>query len=140
MHLEEIGVNIIIRTPDHNITKDFIANKFNLFPGTIKILSEEESNLCSDIYNSSDTSSPSYLASRGNIISFSHLISSCIKVKTNINIASIIQIISIILGIIIVSMISIYSGGVESIGFFEILVYTVFWSFSTILTIKIKRI
>ena len=138
--LEETGVNIIIRTSDHNITKDFIANKFNLFPGNIKILSEQESTLCKDIHNSEDSSSPSYLASKGSISSFSHLISSCIKLRTNINIASIIQVISIILGLIIVSMISIYSGGVESIGFFEILIYILFWNFATILTTKIKKI
>ena len=139
MQLEEIGVNIIVKTSDHNITKDFIANKFNLFPENIKILSEKEVDLCNDIYTSSDTSSPAYIATKGKLSSFLYIIESCKKLKINISIASIIQIISLILGVIIVSMISIYPSGVESIGFFEIFIYIVFWSLSITITTKIKR-
>lgn len=137
--LEEIGVNIIVKTSDHNITKDFIANKFNLFPENIKILSEKEVDLCNDIYTSSDISSPAYIATKGKLSSFLYIIESCKKLKINISIASIIQIISLILGVIIVSMISIYPSGVESIGFFEIFIYIVFWSLSIMITTKIKR-
>lgn len=137
-NLEKIGVNIIIKTTDQNLTKDFIAHQFNLFTNSVKILPTKQATICSDLKDLSDISSPAYLATKGNIASFLYLIEYCIKAKNKINNTVILQMISLILGFAIVSIISFYSIGVESTSFLEILIYTLFWSISTIIISKIQ--
>lgn len=136
--LEKIGVNIIVKTTDQNLTKDFISYQFNLLSNGVKVLSTEQAKTCSDFKDLSDVSSPAYLGTKGNIASFLYLIESCIKVKDKITTTVTLQMISLILGLAIVSIISFYSIGIESTSFVEILIYTLFWSVSTILISKIQ--
>lgn len=138
-NLEENGVAIVVKTTDQNITPEFIADKFGIFVKNVEVISKDEFYLVSDMDGHVDASAPAILASKGNIASFFALISSCIRLHASILVITTLQIISVILGVVIVSMISFYSCGVESIGFFEILIYVSLWNLATIFISKVKR-
>ncbi len=136
--LEENGVSFIVRTVDANLTREFIAEHFGLFHRCINVVPTSLGNICSEAMSGTDERSRAYLMTRGKLSSFARAVSGCIKIKTNVTISKILQMIALGLGLGIITLIS-FASGFEKLGCLEMLIYTAFWSLTSIIASMIKK-
>lgn len=129
---EANGISVLIRTTDFNITNDLVAQKYNLFYRSIKVLPTGLGNVLKETESTVEESSRSYLITRGRIASMARAVSGSVKIKHNISLAIVIQLIAIILGILVCATLSLYAG-VGVIGSLELLIYTLFWSAAAVI-------
>ncbi len=135
---EENGVSILVRTTDNNITSEKIADDFRIFYRSVKVLPTGLGNEGKAIQEQVEESSRAYLATRGKFTSLIRGISGCVRLSSNISLSVMIQLISIILGVLICSLLCLYSG-VQVLGTMEILIYAVFWAAAAVIAPLIKR-
>lgn len=129
---EANGISVLIRTTDFNITNDLVAQKYNLFYRSIKVLPTGLGNVLKEAESTVEESSRSYLITSGRVASMARAVSGCVKIKHNISLAIIIQLIAIVLGILVCATLSLYAG-VGVVGSLELLIYTLFWSAAAII-------
>ena len=137
-NLEQNGVSFVVRTVDANITKEKIAERFGLYHRCITVLPTGLGNICREAMFTTDDTARAYLVTRGKLSSFAKAVAGCIKIKSNVTISKILQYVAIVLGLIIVTMISFVSG-FEKLGCLEMLIYTGFWSLTSILVTMIRK-
>lgn len=128
---EANGISILIRTTDFNITNDLVANKYNLFYRSIKVLPTGLGNVLKEAESTVEDNSRSYLITSGRVASMARAISGSVKIKHNISLAIIIQLIAVVLGILVCATLSLYAG-VGVVGSLELLIYTFFWGAAAI--------
>ena len=136
--LEQNGVSFIIRTVDANLTREFVAERFGLFYRCITVVPTGLGNICNEAMSGTDDRSRAYLLTRGKLSSFAKAVSGCIKMKSNVTISKILQMIALGLGLIMITMISFVSG-FEKLGCLEMLIYTGFWSITSIIATIIRK-
>ncbi|MCH5297925.1 MAG: hypothetical protein J1E85_09680 [Ruminococcus sp.] len=129
---EANGISVLIRTTDFNITNDLVAQKYNLFYRSIKVLPTGLGNVLKETESTVEESSRSYLITSGRIASMARAVSGSVKIKHNISLAIVIQLIAIVLGILVCSTLSLYAG-VGVVGSLELLIYTLFWSAAAVI-------
>ncbi len=135
---EANGISILIRTTDFNVTNDLVAQKYNLFYRSIKVLPTGLGNVLKEAESTVEETSRSYLITSGRLASMARAISGCVKIKHNISLAIIIQLISIILGVLVCATLSLYAG-VGVIGSLELLIYTLFWGAAAIIAPALQK-
>ena len=136
--LEDNGVSFIVRTVDANLTREFIAEHFGLFHRCINVVPTSLGNVCSEAMSGTDDRSRAYLMTRGKLSSFARAVSGCIKMKSNVTISKILQMIALGLGLVMITLISFVSG-FEKLGCLEMLIYTAFWSLTSIIAAIIRK-
>lgn len=135
---EANGISILIRTTDFNVTNDLVAQKYNLFYRSIKVLPTGLGNVLKEAESTVEETSRSYLITSGRLASMARAISGCVKIKHNISLAIIIQLISIILGVLVCATLSLYAG-VGVIGSLELLIYTLFWGAAAVIAPALQK-
>lgn len=135
---EANGISILIRTTDFNVTNDLVAQKYNLFYRSIKVLPTGLGNVLKEAESTVEETSRSYLITSGRLASMARAISGCVKIKHNISLAIIIQLISIILGVLVCATLSLYAG-VGVIGSLELLIYTLFWGAAAVVAPALQK-
>ena len=135
---ETNGISFLIRTTDYNITNDLVAEKYNLFYRSIKVLPTGLGNVLKEAQCTHEESSRSYLITGGKASSLSRAVSGSVKIKQNISLAVVIQLISVILGILLSATLILYAG-VGVMGSLEVLIYALFWSFSAIFAPTLQK-
>lgn len=135
---EANGISILIRTTDFNVTNDLVAQKYNLFYRSIKVLPTGLGNVLKEAESTVEETSRSYLITSGRLASMARAISGCVKIKHNISLAIIIQLISIILGVLVCATLSLYAG-VGVIGSLELLIYTLFWGVAAVIAPALQK-
>ena len=135
---ETNGISFLIRTTDYNITNDLVAEKYNLFYRSIKVLPTGLGNVLKEAQCTHEESSRSYLITGGKASSLSRAVSGSVKIKQNISLAVVIQLISVILGILLSATLVLYAG-VGVMGSLEVLIYALFWSFSAIFAPALQK-
>lgn len=135
---ETNGISFLIRTTDYNITNDLVAELYNLFYRSIKVLPTGLGNVLKEAQSTQEETSRAYLITQGKVSSLSRAVSGCVKIKHNISLAIIIQLISIILGILIAATLSLYAG-VSVMGSLEVLIYALFWAVAAIVAPAIQK-
>ena len=135
---ETNGISILIRTTDFNITNDLVANLYNVFYRSVKVLPTGLGNVLKESQSTVEETSRSYLITNGKASSLARAVSGSVTIKHNISLAILIQLISIILGILIAATLSLYAG-VGVMGSLEILIFTVFWSAAAIIAPAIQK-
>ncbi len=135
---EANGISILIRTTDFNITNDLVAEKYNLFYRSVKVLPTGLGNVLKEAESTREESSRSYLITKGKISSLARAVSGCVKIKHNISLSIVIQLIAIILGILISATLSLYAN-VGVMGSLEVLIYALFWSIAAFLAPALQK-
>lgn len=135
---ETNGISFLIRTTDYNITNDLVAELYNLFYRSIKVLPTGLGNVLKEAQSTQEETSRSYLITQGKVSSLSRAVSGCVKIKHNISLAIIIQLISIVLGILIAATLALYAG-VGVMGSLEVLIYALFWAVAAIVAPAIQK-
>lgn len=132
------GISFLIRTTDFNITNDLVAEQYNLFYRSIKVLPTGLGNVLKEARSVRDETSRSYLITGGKASSLARAVSGCVKIKHNISLAIIIQLIAVILGILIAATLVLYAG-VGVMGSLEVLIYTLFWSAAAVFAPAVQK-
>lgn len=132
------GISFLIRTTDFNITNDLVAEQYNLFYRSIKVLPTGLGNVLKEARSARDETSRSYLITGGKASSLARAVSGCVKIKHNISLAIIIQLIAVILGILIAATLVLYAG-VGVMGSLEVLIYTLFWSAAAVFAPAVQK-
>ena len=135
---ETNGISFLIRTTDYNITNDLIAELYNLFYRSIKVLPTGLGNVLKEAQGTVEDSSRSYLITGGKASSLARAVSGSVKIKHNISLAIIIQLIAVIIGILLASTLSLYAG-VGVMGSLEVLIYALFWGIAAIVAPAIQK-
>lgn len=135
---EQNGISILVRTTDCNITAEKIADDFGIFYRTVKVLPTGLGNVCKEIQEHHEENSRAYLATRGSFTSLLRGISGCVRLSGNISLSVMIQLISIILGVLVFSVLCLYSG-TQVVGTMEILIYSLVWASASIIAPLIKK-
>jgi hypothetical protein len=135
---ETNGISFLIRTTDYNITNDLVAQKYNLFYRSIKVLPTGLGNVLKEAKGTVEQSSRSYLITNGKVSSLARAVSGSVKIKHNISLAIVIQLITIVLGILVAATLSLYAG-VGVMGTLEVLIYSLFWSLATIIAPSLQK-
>lgn len=135
---ETNGISFLIRTTDYNITNDLIAELYNLFYRSLKVLPTGLGNVLKEAQGTVEDSSRSYLITGGKASSLTRAVSGSVKIKHNISLAIIIQLIAVIIGILLASTLSLYAG-VGVMGSLEVLIYALFWGIAAIVAPSIQR-
>lgn len=135
---ETNGISFLIRTTDYNITNDLIAELYNLFYRSIKVLPTGLGNVLKEAQGTVEDSSRSYLITGGKVSSLARAVSGSVKIKHNISLAIVIQLIAVIIGILLASTLSLYAG-VGVMGSLEVLIYALFWGVAAIVAPAIQK-
>lgn len=135
---EANGISFLIRTTDFNITNDLIAELYNLFYRSIKVLPTGLGNVLKEAQSTKEDNSRSYLITGGKASSLARAVSGSIKIKRNISLSVIIQLIAIILGILLSATLALYAG-VGVMGTLEVLIYAVFWAAAAIFAPALQK-
>lgn len=135
---ETNGISFLVRTTDYNITNDLIAELYNLFYRSIKVLPTGLGNVLKEAQGTVEESSRSYLITGGKVSSLARAVSGSVKIKHNISLAIVIQLIAVIIGILLASTLSLYAG-VGVMGSLEVLIYALFWGIAAIAAPAIQK-
>ncbi len=135
---EANGISFLVRTTDFNITNDLIAQKYNLFYRSIKVLPTGLGNVLKEAESTVEETSRAYLITSGKPSSLARAVSGSVKIKHNISLAIVIQLIAIILGVLVASTLSLYAG-VGVMGTLEVLIYSVFWGIAAIVAPALQK-
>ena len=135
---EANGISFLIRTTDHNITDDLVAQLYNLFYRSIKVLPTGLGNVLREAQSVVEEQSRSYLITHGKAAGLARAVSGCVHIKQNISLAIVIQLIAVILGLLIASPVVLYAD-VSVMGTLEVLVYALFWAAAAIIAPAIQK-
>ena len=135
---EANGISFLIRTTDYNITEDLVAEQYNLFFRSLKILPTGLGNELHDAQSVTEEQSRSYLITRGKAAGLARAVSGCVKIKQNISLAIVIQLIAVILGLLIAIPLVLYAG-VSVMGTMEVMIYALFWAIAAIIAPAIQK-
>ncbi len=135
---EANGISFLIRTTDYNITDDLVAQLYNLFYRSIKVLPTGLGNVLKEAQGVTEESSRAYLVTHGKAAALSRAVSGCVKIKGNISLAIVLQLIAVVLGILIASPLVLYAG-VGVMGTLEVLIYALFWAAAAIIAPAIQK-
>lgn len=135
---ETNGISFLIRTTDFNITNDLIAELYNLFYRSIKVLPTGLGNVLKEAEGTVEDTSRSYLITGGKTASLARAVSGSVKIKHNISLAVVIQLIAVILGVLLASTLALYAG-VGVMGSLEVLIYALFWGVAAIAAPAIQK-
>lgn len=132
------GLCFIVSTTDCNITQEKIANDYEIFYRSVKVLSTGFANTCTQVCTQKEESSRAYLATKGKFVSLLHAVSGSILLKHNLTIGVVIQIFGLILGALLCATMVLYAS-VSILSVFEMLLYMLFWGAAAIGAQLIKR-
>lgn len=135
---ETNGVSFLIRTTDYNVTNDLIANLYDLFYRSIKVLPTGLGNVLKEAEDTVEETSRSYLITNGEAASLARAVTGCVKIKHNISLSIIIQLIAVILGLLVASTLSLYAG-VSVMGSLEVLIYALFWGAAAVFAPALQK-
>ena len=135
---EANGISFLIRTTDYNITDDLVANLYNLFYRSIRVLPTGLGNVLKEAQGVVEESSRAYLITRGKTSGMARAVSGSVKIKQNISMAIVIQLIAVILGLLIASPLVLYAS-VGVMGTLEVFVYVLFWAAAAIIAPAIQK-
>lgn len=135
---ETNGISFLIRTTDYNITNDLVANLYNVFYRSVKVLPTGLGNVLKEAQSTGEEASRSYLITGGKVSSLSRAVSGSVKIKHNISLAIVIQLIAVVLGILISATLSLYAG-VGVMGSLEVLIYALFWAAAAIFAPALQK-
>ncbi|MBQ8057700.1 MAG: hypothetical protein IJ275_05130 [Ruminococcus sp.] len=132
------GLCLVVSTADCNITAERIAEDYEIYARTIKVLNTGFANTVNDVCSKKEQSSRAYLATRGSFVSFMHALTNTASFKQNLTIGLIIEIFGLILGVLLCATMVLYAT-VSILGVFEMLLYMLFWSIATIVAQLVKK-
>ena len=135
---EANGISFLIRTTDYNITDDLVANLYNLFYRSIRVLPTGLGNVLKEAQSVVEDSSRAYLITRGKTSGMARAVSGSVKIKQNISMAIVIQLIAVILGLLIASPLVLYAS-VGVMGTLEVFIYVLFWAAAAIIAPAIQK-
>lgn len=135
---ETNGISFLIRTTDYNVTNDLVANLYDLFYRSIKVLPTGLGNVLKEAEDTVEETSRSYLITNGKPASLARAVTGCVKIKHNISLSIIIQLIAVILGLLVASTLSLYAG-VGVMGSLEVLIYALFWSAAAVFAPALQK-
>ena len=135
---ETNGISFLIRTTDYNVTNDLIANLYDLFYRSIKVLPTGLGNVLKEAEDTVEETSRSYLITNGKAASLARAVTGCVKIKHNISLSIIIQLIAVILGLLVASTLSLYAG-VSVMGSLEVLIYALFWGAAAVFAPALQK-
>ena len=135
---EANGISFLIRTTDYNITDELVAQLYNLFYRSIKVLPTGLGNVLREAQGVTEETSRAYLITGGKASSMSRAVSGCVRIKQNISLAIMIQLIAVIVGLLIAATLSLYAG-VSVMGSAEVLIYAVFWAAATLIAPSLQK-
>ena len=135
---EANGISFLIRTTDYNITDDLVAQLYNLFYRSIKVLPTGLGNVLKEAQSVTEESSRSYLITYGKVSGMARAVSCSVRIKQNISLAIIIQLIAVILGLLIATPLVLYAGA-GVMGTPEVLIYVLFWAVAAIIAPAIQK-
>lgn len=135
---ETNGISFLIRTTDYNVTNDLVANLYDLFYRSIKVLPTGLGNVLKEAEDTVEETSRSYLITNGKAASLARAVTGCVKIKHNISLSIIIQLIAVILGLLVASTLSLYAG-VGVMGSLEVLIYALFWGAAAVFAPAVQK-
>lgn len=135
---ETNGISFLIRTTDYNVTNDLVANLYDLFYRSIKVLPTGLGNVLKEAEDTVEETSRSYLITNGKPASLARAVTGCVKIKHNISLSIIIQLIAVILGLLVASTLALYAG-VGVMGSLEVLIYALFWSAAAVFAPALQK-
>lgn len=135
---EANGISFLIRTTDYNITDDLVAQLYNLFYRSIKVLPTGLGNVLKEAQSAVEEQSRAYLITHGKASGLARAVSGCVRIKQNISLAIMIQLVAVILGILIAAPLVLYAG-VGVMGTLEVLIYALFWAAAAIIAPAIQK-
>lgn len=135
---ETNGISFLIRTTDYNVTNDLIANLYDLFYRSIKVLPTGLGNVLREAEDTVEETSRSYLITNGKAASLARAVTGCVKIKHNISLSIIIQLIAVIFGLLVASTLSLYAG-VQVMGSLEVLIYALFWGAAAVFAPAVQK-
>ncbi len=135
---QSAGLCFIVSTTDCNITQEKIANDYQIFYRSVKVLSTGFANTCTQVCSEKEENSRAYLATKGKFTSLIHAVSGAIMLRHNLTIGVVIQIFGLILGVLLCATMVLYAS-VSILSVFEMLLYILFWGIAAIVAQLIKR-
>lgn len=135
---QKFGLCLVVSTTDSNITAERIAQDYEIYARTIKVLNTGFANTCNDVCSKKESSSRAYIATKGGFVSFMHTITNAASFKQNLTIGIIIEIFGLILGVLLSATMVLYAS-VSILGVFEMLMYMLFWSTAAVIAQLVRK-
>lgn len=132
------GLCLVVSSTDSNITAERIAQDYEIYARTIKVLSTGFANTCNDVCSKKEQSSRAYIATKGGFVSFMHAITNAASFKQNLTIGIIIEIFGLILGVLLCATMVLYAS-VSILGVLEMLMYMLFWSAAAVIAQLVRK-
>ncbi|HHV31017.1 MAG: hypothetical protein E7518_03325 [Ruminococcaceae bacterium] len=124
--MENNGISLVVRTRDPNITPQLLADCFHLDEHCIRVLPERLGEVYEELTQTSRERAPAMLATKGRPTTMMRMLSACVRQRSNITVAVALQNISVILGLLLVGLLTCYSG-LKLLGTVPLLLYELFW-------------
>ena len=135
---EDCGLAFIVSSPDPNVTAEMIADGYELFYRSVKVVSPGYANEIDEMTSKVEETSRAYLATRGRQSSLARAIGGCIGLKSNISLGIAISVFGLVLGILLCATLVLYAS-VARLTIVELMIYILFWTVATIVAGLIRR-
>lgn len=135
---EANGISILVHSTDCNITNDLICSLYNVFYRTVKVLPTGLGTVLKECKSTFEETSRAYLITNGKTSAFLKAVSGSVHIKRNISLSIVIQLISVVLGVLLTATLALYAG-VGALGTLEVLIYSLFWGFATLVAPLIHK-
>ena len=135
---ERSGLAFVVSTPDPNITAERIADEYEIFYRSVKVMPPGYSNVIEEVTSKAEETSRAYLATRGRCGSLARAIGGCIGIKSNISLGIVIGIFGILLGVLLCATLVLYAS-VGRLSIVELGIYIGFWIGATLIAELIRR-
>lgn len=135
---ESSGLAFVVSTCDPNVTADLIADRYEIFYRSVKVMPPGYSNTIEEATSKVEETSRSYLATRGRCGAMVRAIGGCIGLKANISLGIVIEIFGLILGVLLCATLALYAS-VTRLSIVELMIYILFWVGATLIAELIRR-
>ena len=135
---ERSGLAFIISSPDPNVTAEMIAEEYELFYRSVKVMAPGYASEIDEITSRIEETSRAYLSTRGRQSALARAVGGCIGLKSNISLGIAIAMFGLALGILLCATLVLYAS-VGQLSILALMIYILFWTAATLVAGLIRK-
>ena len=135
---ERSGLAFVVSSPDPNVTAEMIAEEYELFYRSVKVMSPGYANEIDEATSKVEETSRAYLATRGRQSALARAVGGCIGLKGNITLGIAIAMFGLVLGLLLCATLVLYAS-VGRLSIVELMIYILFWTVATLVAGLIRK-
>lgn len=135
---ERSGLAFVVSSPDPNVTAEMIAEEYELFYRSVKVMAPGYANEIDDLTSKVEETSRAYLSTRGRQSALARAVGGCIGLKSNISLGIAIGMFGLVLGLLLCATLVLYASAAR-LSVVELSIYILFWTAATLASVLIRR-